>query len=508
MADFRYAPDVPPDTPNVWTVCDGFHADVHGKYRTGWLAGSAVASPATIGGALGYQSIFAYETAEGTPQVVAAAVFTSGPLQSLIKVYNRGGLGTWSARTGTAGFCTFFAQMGNYTLACGVDASTGGVHYRDATGTSDFASALSATQICAVAVTARNIAVAVGAGAAWYTSDIASPTNWSTGEAASGDLWQTQGPVKAVIPFGDDALVFKWRSIYRGRYVGNQVKWAWSVIDSEKGAWGPWSACAGDNKAFFIGPGGCFQYDGSYFKRIDYGIWRTLLSSLAVFDTNGGSEDETRLFWDAQSRRLFIFKLGNINSGTAAGTRYTTANAFFTYEPDSEKWGYQSLLTNAGTEAFTGVCDGSSFNTYATSGTAGPKYNTNMLLFSATNDAFKYVTDTFTAGALTSYQPKVRTSRVGIRRGMTTTKRFIPAWTLSEGIGSDLSTATLKTMTPYGSDSLMEAEVAGTPQTLSTDLYRGDCLVQRRFLSAEVKINCEAVLDGGEFVSRTVVDGE
>jgi hypothetical protein len=492
---WRYAPDLPPDTPNIWTVCDGFHPDIYGVYRTGWTTGANIATPPTTGEGRGYQIAFAYQTASGTQQTVMAVRYTSGVSTSRVLVYNGS---TWNARTGTASFPTFFAQLGNYTLAVG--GLTPGVSYRDATGTNNFASATGPTTVFrAVCVTAQNIAVAIGEGSdEWATSDIGDPTNFGTLEAASGNFRQVSGIGTAIVALGNDAIAFKQKGILRGQYVGGDVKWTWALIDPDKGAWGENAAVYGDGKVFFIGNAGAYQYDGNTFERIDHGIWRTLVSTLAATDAAGSGASSVKLIWDSASRRLFIFRLGG-QSTSGTGSRATTANAFFTYEPNSGKWGYQSQLTNAGTTAFTAVCDGAIYNTYAASGTAGPTYATNVLLFSATDDAFKSLATTFTAGALTTYQPKIRTHRFGNRLSQTRVTRFVPGWTLSDGIGTDLSTATLKSAIPYVSDSVNEAESTNATATLSTDLYRADIGQSRNFHSIELRINCEAALDGGEW---------
>jgi hypothetical protein len=492
---WRYAPDLPPDTPNTWTVCDGFHPDMHGVYRTGWLAGSALATPPTTAEARGYQLAFAYQTAAGSAQTVMAVRYTSGTPVGRVLVYNGSG---WNARTGTADFPTFFAQLGNYTLAVG--GLTPGISYRDATGTSNFASASGPTTVYrAICVTAQNIAVVIGEGNdEWATSDVGDPTNFSTGEAASGNLRQASGVGTAIVAFGNDAIAFKSKGVFRGQYVGGAIKWAWTLVDTEKGTWGENCAVYGDGKVYFIGNAGAYSYDGNTFERIDYGLWRVILSTLAATDAAGSGAQHVKAIWDSVSRRLFLFRLGG-QSVASAGTRTTTANAFFTYEPASGKWGYQSLLTNAGTEKFSAVCDGSVYNTYAASGTAGPTYNTNIMFFSETNDVFKFLTSTFTAGALTDYQPKIRTHRLGNRLAQTLVTRFVPGWTISDGIGTDLSSATLKSAIPYISDSVNEAESANATATLSTDLYRADIGQSRNFHSIELRINCEAALDGGEW---------
>lgn len=65
----------------------------------------------------------------------------------------------------------------------------------------------------------------------WWASDVGDYTNWTTGEAASGRLIQTPGKIVAAVAFKDCVYAFKSSSIYRGRYVGGEVKWVWEVVD-------------------------------------------------------------------------------------------------------------------------------------------------------------------------------------------------------------------------------------------------------------------------------------
>jgi hypothetical protein len=59
----------------------------------------------------------------------------------------------------------------------------------------------------------------------WAASDVGDYTNWATGEAASGRILTTPGPILAAVPFGNDVMVFKRDAIYRMTYVGGVVKW-------------------------------------------------------------------------------------------------------------------------------------------------------------------------------------------------------------------------------------------------------------------------------------------
>ena len=74
----------------------------------------------------------------------------------------------------------------------------------------------------------------------WMASDIGDYTNWTTGEAASGRLFQPEGPILWAFPFRDYVLVGKKHAAYRGRYVGGIYKWRWDWCAGELPAdWWP-----------------------------------------------------------------------------------------------------------------------------------------------------------------------------------------------------------------------------------------------------------------------------
>lgn len=64
----------------------------------------------------------------------------------------------------------------------------------------------------------------------WAASDVGDYTNWSTGEAASGRIIATPGPITAAVSYGNDVFVFKPFSIYRMTYVGGTVKWQIQLV--------------------------------------------------------------------------------------------------------------------------------------------------------------------------------------------------------------------------------------------------------------------------------------
>ncbi|HEY6028805.1 MAG TPA: hypothetical protein VIV09_18090 [Pseudolabrys sp.] len=516
MPNFRYAPDLPTDTPNTWRVVDGFHPDAYGNYRTGWLASALTAGPtAAIGGSATFQTGFCYQ-APGLPAHVLLLYVSTDLATKKSYVYN----GAWNDRNGTnsgAGSC--FCQVGNITLVGfsnpgGVTVTGSGLVQRDATGTANFAAVSSAPNAGVLLVNPLNIVVALDTATdAWATSDTAAPTTWTGGESASGNLRQTQGACTAGAILGNDVIAFKQRGVYRGTYVGGLVKWAWQLIDAEKGAWGPGCAVSANGKVYFVGNSGFYSYDGSAFERLDEGVWKQITGSFAELVALGQQYYETKLLYDAVTRNIFMFQLGNRpNPGNA---RNAPAKVIFSFNVISKKWGAQSLLS-ASTQLYA-VFDITPLNTYLTSsqvgtvGGGGPIYNTNIGFYDGASDSLLALTSTFTPSGLTTagLTPKIRTSRIGVQNKLTAVTRFTPEWNQSDGAGTDLSTATTKTCTFYTADAPIGTNVAspGSPVTLTSNLYRADQNVTAGFIAAEISINCEAVIAGGFFDTASGVGG-
>jgi hypothetical protein len=488
-------PDLPPDTPETWRVCDGFHADKYGVYRTGWMAASY-----SDYGSQAANSGLAYRTAAGMLGIVVLS-----PVIASFKAYVYDG-STWNDRAGGVGFlrsAQSIAQYGNITLVASVGA--GGVYSRDATGSSNFASVAGSPPSSVLLVTPQNIVVALYAtdGAnigtdGWATSDAGDYTNWATGQAASGNLRQTSGPLTAGVVLGNDVIAFKRHGVYRGQYVGlASLKWKWDLIDPALGAWGAGCAVSAAGRVYFYGDDGFYSYDGASFQKLDAGISSTIPATIG--DPTGFFDADNyralQLVYDSLNRRICFF-----NFGETTNISGVTRPQHFSYQIDSGAWGYQSRVKDETDDSddYSGVIlnagELNSFNNGAWN------YNSNIALVSVTNTDIRILTTEFTsANCGTNYKPKLRTFRYGRRNRMTQASRFIPNWTLSDGAGTDLSGATVKTATPYRSDSLMESETAGTAVTLSTDQYQADAIQAARFQSIELQINCEACIDGGSW---------
>jgi hypothetical protein len=231
----------PPDDPESWYDVDGFWPTVRGTYETCTLL-TAGANTGQVNGA------------------AAPLAFRGGGREYLaagVKTWEYSA-GVFTDRTGGVDVPTNMVQYGSVTI--GSNGSAGTMVYSTGGNFALLAAGPGAYHLvtCSNAVLALN----VGAGDnAWKASDVGDYTNWTTGEAASGLLIQTPGAILAACAFNDAVYVFKTNSIYRGRYVGGAVKWAWEVVSDNLGmapmatnsSRAPFSVCAGIDRMMFIG---------------------------------------------------------------------------------------------------------------------------------------------------------------------------------------------------------------------------------------------------------------
>lgn len=494
---FRFLPDLPPETKDIWTVCDGWHADAHGVYRTGYLAASYLVTGLTR--QFGNMKCLPYGTTGANSNIVALCGPTVSPLASgAAYIYNGA---TWNDRTGgtnvvidSANEST--AQFGNITL---VGTAGNGIFFRDATTANNFAAVAGSPNCGVLLVTAFNMAVAISTTSdAWATSDASDYTNWATLEAASGNLRHTSGNNTAGVRFGNDVIVFKRKGIYRGTYTGGVVKWKWDLIHSTLGAWGAGCAINVNDVIYFYGDNGFWSFDGSAFKRLDsYGMRKSLLTHMAR-PTTSSHYVNAKLAFDSINSRIYFFQFGGFVNGGAQRSAPTPAH--YSFQVESEQWGYQSQVKDGGTDNYECVVDGFEVTPF----NAAWDKNTTIALFSSTNNDIRSITTEFNGSNVGgSFVPKLRTYRLGARDGITTVSRFYPGWTLSDGAGSDLSAASTAYAFLYTSTAPTKAETfTGTTVTLTTDEYRADYVLGARFQSIQLHMSAAAAIDGGTFDAK------
>lgn len=488
---WRFAPDLPPDTPEVWQTCDGFHPDQNGVYRIGWVRGALTTITANSPVICGR---FVYD-ASGTEELITA---TSGAVTGSFAAQ------VFGATTDRSGASTPRPKQSNGITAYGnivliSTAASAKIASRTIGAGANFADLGASVGADILLTNPQNIVIALktnAGGDAWATSDVGNYTNWTTGEAASGNLRQTPGIITTGCVLGNDVIAFKRRGVYRGTYVGGVVKWQWQLINAELGAWGPECAITANDSVYFIGDNGAFRFDGAQFQRIDDGISKTLRAFCASHGASTYGHTNTKLVYDAPNGNVTFHAQGNITALSAGGRLGYSVGDFYSYNVFSGLWGYQSQSADTSFSA-SGIIDGKQTEVAWLTGVPEPL---SAITFQSLSDSKYGSLDTVISASVTTYQPKIGTGKIGQRTRHTKITRVIPRWTYSNGQGSNLSAATLKTAKCYAYNSILQvkADVTATDVTLSGNQYWADYQKDAQYHQFDFLINAGAAIDGVE----------
>ena len=320
----KWANLVAPNDPGAWYDVDGVYPTSRGTYKT-------TAFPVGATNAASGAGTVVYAFAANTVASTVEWVVDSARIWSYVAGLND--------KTGavTIGSYPHMAQYGNITVcAMGVGAAT-----VVSTSGGTFA-ALAGAPNAEIAVVQSNCVLLFNTATSadgWAASDVGDHTNWTTGEAASGRLIQTPGPITAAVAFQDVVIVFKANSVYRMRYVGGTVKWTAEVIHQFAGCGTSLSvadkymACAGPHGVLFAGMGDQFTASGT-------NIW--LMDGAAQFDVvNRDTALTSTLGGISYFRYIHDYELFTMWAGSA--------NQCWFYSPQSGMWGKATPHGAAGT---------------------------------------------------------------------------------------------------------------------------------------------------------------
>jgi hypothetical protein len=311
-----------PDDPNSWYDVNGMWPTHRGTYER-ILYTSGTELTATGVGTVRYA--FAARTTTGTREYVVES--------AQIWEY---ATGAYTDRTGGVSIGTYpmMAQYGDITI-CVMGNSVATV--KSSGGNFSTLAGAPKGEIVLVQSNAVLIFNTDTAADGWAASDVGDYTNWTTGEAATGRLIQTPGPITAAVAFGDSVIVFKQNSVYRMRYVGGVVKWTAEVLHHSVGCsaagyesqtFEKYSACASHSGVLFTSAGDPYNKTSQrayYFDGVSQFIHVNPLTTLTYANT----------FRIRYTPNVDIFTLSN-----ASGS-----NVYF-YCPSANAWG-KSNVTNA-----------------------------------------------------------------------------------------------------------------------------------------------------------------
>jgi hypothetical protein len=240
----------PPDDENSWYDVNGVWPTPAQSYETIQYLDTGTAATATGTG----DPIYAWcaNTLSSRREYVLTSAF--------IWQY---AAGAYTDRTGgvTIGSYPFMAQYGDVTI-CAMGASTATVK-----STGGNFSALAGAPQAEIVLPVANAVLYLNTNTSadgWAASDVGDYTNYATGEAASGRLIQTPGPITAGVSFGNYAIVFKGDAIYRLTYVGGVIKWTSELLYRGIGCQSRYQSLTSESKYMACSGAGQILFCGFY----------------------------------------------------------------------------------------------------------------------------------------------------------------------------------------------------------------------------------------------------
>jgi len=177
---------------------------------------------------------------------------------------------TWTNRSKSGGYTPGaenrwrFCQFGNVTIATN---QTDKIQFLQAGGGA-FADIADAP-IAKIVLVASGFVMAFSIGSdtqSWACSGLYNYNTWTPSQAtqaATGQIVDSPGDIRAAKALGNSVVVYKERSMYLGTYVGPPVIWQWEQISSDIGAVGPEAVVNIGTEHIFIGSDDFWVFDGS-----------------------------------------------------------------------------------------------------------------------------------------------------------------------------------------------------------------------------------------------------
>ena len=331
-----------PDLDCNWDVAPGALVDCRGvvPMRRGTYATWGCETPIAT-----YTSGTEPVSAIITRKADGAARFFIGNKQSIYEYTSTTAATDRSSTTYSASTETWtFAQFGDVTIATNllnnVQSSSAGA-FADLAGTPPKAQ-LVAVNLGFVMLANYNDGTAYPDG--WACSDIEDPVDWTvtaTNQADRGRLYDTPGPIRALVPWRDSFVAFKDDSMYIADYVGDPSStiWSWRLISDKVGCSAPHGVGVMNDQLYFLHRSGFYVFDGAQARRIGKECTNFLFETIAGV-SGGITFSKTQTTVDHKESVVFF------GLRSASETKITS---IFCYNIETGRWSYQSgqIFTNA-----------------------------------------------------------------------------------------------------------------------------------------------------------------
>lgn len=261
-----FAPDLDPTMPGIITGCTNLIPTLRGYaggpsgVDVGMDALAAAALTATICTKLDATNRFFV----GTATKLYEKSTSSWTDVSRATAYNASTENPWR-----------FAQFGNTSLAVNkgdvLQSIAGGADFADLTAPKAACMCVASSFVLLGNTNDSGLGITGGPNAddldRWWCSAINDETDWAPDAAvtqcATGRLVDTPGAIKAIKSLGYEAVVYKERSMYLGRYAGPPTVWDWYLIPGEVGCSSHESIADLGTEHVFVGPDDFYRFNGS-----------------------------------------------------------------------------------------------------------------------------------------------------------------------------------------------------------------------------------------------------
>lgn len=337
-----FAPDLPQDTPGIFTNSSAIVPTIRGFGNSGYTSVVSTRMDDSPGGGAVVTKV------DGTQRIFGS---TSTKLYELVS-------GVTTARgsgfsSGTSRWS--FAQFGDVTLACNKS------NAMQAITTGSFAAVTGAPKasiIVTPSLPQLQFAMAFDYddgvnnyldGVFWSAgSNYADWTPSIATSCANIRVTDIGGGWTAAIPFRDGVVAFKSRAMYLGRYVGPPAIWDFERISSDVGCLGKNAVTAAEDAIYFADEAGLWMFDGSYPRPIPgavHGWWGDTVRGLSLAASS--KRDYVRVTWDKIRHRLWF----------GYGGGFAAPSNFVVFNTRSQLWANHGVLNDSAGSSLTTTLD-------------------------------------------------------------------------------------------------------------------------------------------------------
>lgn len=333
----------------------------------------------------------------------------------------------------------------------------------------------------------------------WACCDIEDPTDWtvtSTNQADRGRLYDTPGPIRALVALRDSIIAYKDDSIYVGDYVGDPATtiWSWRLISDKVGCSSPHGVVTYGDVQYFFHRTGMYMFDGAAVRKISKDVNNKLLSLIG----DGNVLPYVQATVDQRDSTVFFF--------VPFANALTKLANFAAYNIETGRWG---LLSGAQNVIFTNVsgatdyptavvkCTHTDITAFDSSWSSATGTTVVLVGPNGNSEIAAQYGDYPAAPAYQAYTPTVVTGSIGNGDDNTTVSGISPR------LYSYTAGGTTPTCTVYVSK--LESDVGGANGTNGTSTgtwvwntseYKFDGVASGRYLSAQLNFSGKVELAG------------